>query len=58
MTPQGVGYMSRMDRRLDAELHTSSLQGEFLAIMGCHGSDQPKLTFQQDNDPTTPPTSH
>jgi hypothetical protein len=40
-----------MDGGLDAELHTSILQGEFLAMMGCYGFNRPKLTFQQDNDP-------
>jgi len=40
-----------IDRRMGAELHTSILQVEFLAIVEFYGLDRCQLTFQQDNDP-------
>ena len=43
--------MCMIDGRMDAELHTSILQVEFLAIVEFCGLDRHQLTFQQDNDP-------
>jgi len=40
-----------IDRRMYAELHTSILQVEFLAIVEFCGLDRLWHTFQQDNDP-------
>ena len=40
MTSQGVGYMCRIDSRTDAELHTSILQDDFLAIVEFYGLDR------------------
>ena len=51
MTPQGVGYVCRIDSRMDAELHTSILQDDFLAIVEFYGLDMVDLIFQQENDP-------
>jgi len=48
---QGVDHVYTIDRRMDAELHTSILQVEFLAIVEFCGWDKPQLTFQQDYDP-------
>jgi len=48
---QGVDNMCMIDRRIDAELHTSILQVEFLAIVEFCWLDRLQLTFQQDNDP-------
>jgi len=48
---QGVDHMCMIDRRIDAELHTSILQDEFLAIVEFCQLDRLQLTFQQDNDP-------
>ena len=48
---QGVDHMCMIDRRMDAELDTSILQVEFLAIVEFCVLDMPWLTFQQDNDP-------
>ena len=43
--------MFTIDSRMDAELHTSILQVEFLAIVEFCWLDRLQLTFQQDNDP-------
>lgn len=51
MTPQGVGYMCKIDGRMDAELYTSILQDDFLATVQFYGLDKEELIFQQDNDP-------
>jgi len=52
MTSQGVGYMCRIDSRMDAELHTSILQDGFLEF---YGLDKADLIFKQDNDPKYTP---
>ena len=51
MTPQGVGYMCRIDSRMYAELHTSILQDNFLVILEFDGLDKSDLIFQEENDP-------
>ena len=51
MTPQGVGYMCRIDGRMDAELYTSILQDDFLKTVEFYELDRADLIFQQDNDP-------
>jgi len=43
--------MCRIDSRMDAELHTSILQDNFLAIVEFYGLDRSDLIFQEDNDP-------
>jgi len=43
--------MFTIDSRMDAELHTSIHQVEFLAIVEFYWSDRPWFTFQQENDP-------
>ena len=56
MTPQGVGYMCKIDGRMDAELYTSILQDDLLETVEFYGLDRETLIFQQDNDPKH--TSH
>ena len=56
MTPQGLGYMCKIDGRMDAELYTSILQDKFLETVEFYGLDRANLIFQQDNDPNTPLT--
>lgn len=51
MTPQGVGYMCKIDGRMDAELYTRILQDDLLATVEFYGLDREELIFQQDNDP-------
>jgi len=43
--------MFTIDSRMDAELHTSIHQVEFLATVEFYWSDRPWFTFQQENDP-------
>jgi len=51
MTPQGVGYMCRIDSRMYAELHTSILQDNSLAVVEFYQLDKqeinPKHTSQR-----------
>jgi hypothetical protein len=56
MTPQGVGYMCKIDGKMDGELYTSILQDELLETVEFYGLDRANLIFQQDNDPKH--TSH
>ena len=51
MTPQGVGYMCKIEGRMDAELYTTILQDDLLATVEFYGLDREELIFQQDNDP-------
>ena len=51
MTVQGVGYASRIDGRMDAQLYTEILGDEFLKTLGGYGLDVGEIVFQQDNDP-------
>ena len=51
MTPQGVGYMCKIDGRMDAELYTNILQDDLLATMEFYGLERDEFIFQQDNDP-------
>ena len=55
MTPQSAGYMCRIDSRMYAELHTSILQVNFLAIVEFYGLDKSDLIFQEENDPKHTP---
>ena len=43
--------MFTIDSRMDAELHTSIHQVEFLAIVEFYWLHRPWFTFQQENDP-------
>jgi hypothetical protein len=45
MPTQGVRHMYMIDRRMDAELHTSIHQVEFLATLEFNGLEMPWLTF-------------
>ena len=51
MTPQGVGYMCKIDGKMDAELYTTILQDDLLATVDYYGLEREELIFQQDNDP-------
>ena len=51
MTPQGVGYMCKIDGRMDAELYTNILQDDLLATVEFYGLERDVFIFQQDNDP-------
>ena len=51
MKAKGVGYACRIDGRMNAELYTSILRGEFRQSIRYYDLDPNKLIFQQDNDP-------
>jgi hypothetical protein len=51
MTPQGVGFMCKINGRMDAELYTTILQSDLLNTVEYYGLDREELIFQQDNDP-------
>ena len=51
MTAQGVGYASRIDGRMDAQLYTEILGDEFLKTLRDYELDVDEIVFQQDNDP-------
>ena len=51
MTTQGVGYMCKIDGRMDAELYTTILQDDLLETVEFYRLDKEELIFQQDNDP-------
>jgi hypothetical protein len=45
-TPQGVGYMCKIDRRMDAELYTNILQDDLLATVEFYELDRDEFIFQ------------
>ena len=51
ITAQGVGYLCKIDGRMDAELYTTILSGEFMQTLEFYGMDREDVVFQQDNDP-------
>lgn len=51
MTAQGVGYASRINGRMDAQLYTEILGDEFLQTLGNYKLDVDEIILQQDNDP-------
>jgi len=51
MTAHGVGYLSRIDGRLDVELYCKILEDELVKTMDYYGMEKDATIFQQDNDP-------
>jgi transposase len=51
MTAQGVGYMCRIDGRMDAELYCSILDDHLDETIEWYGMDKDSTVFQHDNDP-------
>ncbi|CAJ0935720.1 unnamed protein product [Ranitomeya imitator] len=50
-TAKGIGYFTRIDGGLSAELYVSIPQDELLHTLGYYGCKKDDLVFQQDNDP-------
>jgi transposase len=50
MTAEGVGYMCRIDGRMDAKLYTDILNDYLLQTVEYYGIDRESFVFQQDND--------
>ena len=51
MTWDGVGYATRIEGKMDAELYTSILDDEFLKTIDYFKYNKEDIIFQQDNDP-------
>jgi hypothetical protein len=47
----GVGYATKIDGRMDAELYTSILEDELQQTLEYYGLNPDEIIFQQDNDP-------
>ena len=47
----GVGYATKIDGRMDAELYVSILEDELQDSLNWWGKTIPDIEFQQDNDP-------
>jgi hypothetical protein len=54
MTAQDVGYASRINGRMDAQLYAEILDDEFLKTLRDYELDVDEIVFQQDNDPKHP----
>ena len=51
MTAHGVGWMCRIDGRMDAELYTNILDDYLFTTVDFYQMDRDSFIFQQDNDP-------
>ena len=51
MTAHGVGYLSRIDGRLDAKLYCKILEDELMQTLEYYEMEKDATIFQQDNDP-------
>lgn len=51
ITSQGVGYMCRIEGRMDAELYQSILGDELMRTLTWYGLEKNQVIFQHDNDP-------
>ena len=48
---EGIGYATRIEGKMDAELYTSILEDELQSTMEHYGKQVEEVIFQQDNDP-------
>jgi transposase len=48
---EGVGYGTRIDGRMDADLYTQIMEDELLKSLEYYSKDKEDILFQQDNDP-------
>jgi transposase len=51
MTVHGIGFMCRIEGKMDASLYEEILQDELLGTADYYEMDREDLIFQQDNDP-------
>ena len=47
----GVGYTTKIEGRMDAELYKAILEDEFMETLNYYGKSVDDIIFQQDNDP-------
>ena len=47
----GIGYATKIEGRMDAELYKAILKDEFLETLNYYGKSGNDIIFQQDNDP-------
>jgi hypothetical protein len=50
-TVKGVGYITRIDGGLNAELYVNILQDELMETLNEYGYKKENIMFQHDNDP-------
>ena len=51
MTTSGVGFMCRIEGKMDAELDTKILEDHVFQTLEYYDLDSNNFIFQQDNDP-------
>lgn len=51
ITTKGVGYLTRIDGGLNAQLYVDILNDELLQTLEYYGYNKDEIIFQQDNDP-------
>ena len=51
MTAHGVGYMCRIDGRMDGELYREIMEDHLFQTVDYYGMDRERFVFWQDNDP-------
>lgn len=50
MMPEEVGYITRIDGKMNADLYTKILENELLWSVKYYNLDPDTIIFQQDND--------
>ena len=53
MVWDGVGYVCKIDGKMDADLYVSILDDDLQASLDFYGKTTADIIFQQDNDPST-----
>ena len=51
MTTSGVGYMCRIEGKMDGQLYVEILEDHVFQTLEFYGLDSSNFIFQQDNDP-------
>jgi hypothetical protein len=51
MTSYGIGHCCKIEGRMDSQLYTEILGGEFIQTLNYYGLSKNRIIFQHDNDP-------